>query len=129
MSSDFPTIREILAVHEDQIEKFGGSHGLRDMGALESALFRPQMGYYDGIIEEAAAMMESLAMNHPFIDGNKRVAFFVTAAFLMQNGRFIDCDSRETYDQFMRLFDTNSFRFAELKAWLEEHVQPLPPIG
>lgn len=129
MSSNFPTIQEILAVHEDLIEQFGGSHGLRDMGALESALFRPQMGYYDDIIEEAAAMMESLAMNHPFIDGNKRVAFFVTAAFLMQNGHFIDCDSREAYGHFMRLFDTNTFRFAELKDWLEEHVQPLPPIG
>ena len=126
MSSIFPTIQEILDVHEDQIEQFGGSHGLRDIGALESALFRPQMGYYDGVIEEAAALMESLAMNHSFIDGNKRVAFFVTAAFLMLNGHFIDCDSREAYDHFMQLFDTNSFRFAELKVWLEEHVKPLP---
>ena len=100
MSSNFPTIQEILAVHQDLIEQFGGSHGLRDMGALESALFRPQMGYYDSLIEEAAALMESLAMNHPFIDGNKRVAFFVTAAFLMQNGHFIECDSREAYDHF-----------------------------
>ena len=129
MSSTFPTLQEILAVHQDLIEQFGGSHGLRDFGALESALFRPQMGYYDGLIEEASAFMESLAMNHPFIDGNKRVAFFATAAFLSLNGHFIDCDSREAYDHFMRLFDTNSFRFAELKDWLEEHVKPLPPIG
>ena len=129
MSSNFLTTQEVLAIHEDQINQFGGSHGLRDMGALESALFRPQMGYYDGIIEEAAAMMESLAMNHPFIDGNKRVAFFSTAAFLSLNGLFIECDSREAYDHFMRLFDTNSFRFAELKDWLEEHVKPLPLIG
>ena len=129
MSSNFPTIQEILAVHQDQIEQFGGSHGLRDMGALESALFRPQIGYYDGIIEEAAAMMESLAMNHPFIDGNKRVAFAVTEVFLGLNGHFIDCDSREAYDHFMQLFETNSFRFAELRAWLEEHVKPLPPNG
>jgi death-on-curing protein len=129
MSSNFPTIQEILAVHQDQIEQFGGSHGLRDMGALESALFRPQMGYYDGIIEEAAAMMESLAMNHPFIDGNKRVAFAVTEVFLGLNGHFIDCDSREAYDHFMRLFDTNSFRFAELKDWLQGHVKPFPASG
>ena len=126
MSSKFPTIQEILAVHEDQIEQFGGSHGLRDIGALESALLRPQMGYYDGIIEEAAALLESLAMNHPFIDGNKRVAFFITAAFLMQNAHFIDCDNDETHRFFMRLFETNSFRFAELREWLEEHVKPLP---
>ena len=129
MSSNFPTIQEILDIHEDQIERFGGSHGLRDRGALESALFRPQMGYYDGLIEEAAALMESLAMNHPFIDGNKRVAFAVTEVFLGLNGHYIECDSREAYDHFMRLFDTNSFRFAELKDWLEEHVKPLPPIG
>ena len=129
MSSDFPTIEEVLAVHEDQIDQFGGSRGLRDMGALESALMRPQMGYYDGLIEEAAALMESLAMNHPFVDGNKRVAFFVTAAFFRLNGHYIECDSREAHDHFMNLFDTNSFRFAELKTWLEEHIKPLPTSG
>ena len=99
--------------------------GLRDMGALESALLRPQMGYYDGPIEEAAALMESLAMNHPFVDGNKRVAFFTTDAFLRMNGTFIDCDSQTAYDHFMRLFETNSFRFAELRSWLEDHVKPM----
>ena len=125
MNSNFLTIEEVIAIHDDQIEQFGGSYGLRDMGALESALFRPQMGYYDGLYEEAAALMESLAMNHPFIDGNKRVAFFATAAFLRLNGWFIDCDSREAYAYFMQLFDTNSFRFAELNVWLEEHVTPL----
>lgn len=107
------------------IEEFGGSMGLRDMGALESALLRPQIGYYDGLIEEAAALMESLAMNHPFIDGNKRVSLGTTDAFLRDNGYFIDCESEAAYAFFMQLFDTNSFRFAELKDWLEEHVNPL----
>ena len=96
---------------------------------MESALFRPQIGYYDGLIEEAAAMMESLAMNHPFIDGNKRVAFAVTDVFLGLNGHFIDCDNDEAYAFFMRLFETHSFRFAELKVWLEETVQRLPGRG
>ena len=82
MSSDFPTIEEVLAVHEDQIDQFGGSRGLRDMGALESALMRPQMGYYDGLIEEAAALMESLAMNHPFVDGNKTGGFLCNGGLL-----------------------------------------------
>ena len=72
MTHNFLTIGEVLEIHEDQIARFGGSMGLRDMGALESALMRPMMGYYDSIIEEAAAMLESLAMNHPFVDGNKR---------------------------------------------------------
>jgi death-on-curing protein len=87
------------------------------------------MGYYDGLIEEAAAMMESLAMNHPFVDGNKRVAFFATAAFLRLNGHLIDCDSLEAYEFFMQLFETNSFRFAELCPWLEERIKPIPGSG
>ena len=129
MTSNFLTTEEAIAIHDDLIAQFGGAKGLRDMGALESALLRPQMGYYDGIIEEAAAMMESLAMNHPFVDGNKRVAFFATAAFLRLNGWYIDCDSREAYDFFMQLFNTNSFRFAELKTWLDGNVKPLPGMG
>ena len=125
MTRGFPTVEEVLAIHADQIAQFGGSMGLRDMGALESALFRPQMGYYQGLTEEAAALMESLAMNHPFIDGNKRTALAATDSFLRMNGSFIDCDSEEAYDHFMRLFETNSFRFAELHSWLEEHIKPL----
>lgn len=126
MMREFPTIGEVIAVHDSQIRDFGGSMGLRDMGALESALWRPQMGYYDGLIDEAAAMMESLAMNHPFVDGNKRTAFAATEIFLRINGSFIDCDSSEAYRFFMMLFETNSFRFAELRSWLQDHVEPLP---
>ena len=126
MRHDYPTVEEVLAIHDSLIRDFGGSTGLRDMGALESALFRPQIGYYDGLIAEAAALLESLAMNHPFVDGNKRVAFAATEVFLNLNGSFIDCDSEEAYEHFMRLFETNSFRFAELGEWLEVHVKPLP---
>ena len=92
---------------------------------MESALLRPQLGYYDSLIENAAAMMESLAMNLPFVDGTKRVAFFVTDIFLRMNGSFIDCDGEEAYKHFMGLFDTNAFRFAEFHKWLCEHVRSL----
>ena len=126
MNRDFPTTEEVVTIHDVAIREFGGSMGLRDMGALESAILRPQMGYYDGIIEEAAAMLESLAMNHPFVDGNKRTAFYATDTFLRKNGHFIDCDNDEAYAFFMQLFETNSFRFAQLKVWLDEHVKPLP---
>ena len=129
MTSNFLTVEEVIAIHDDQIVQFGGPPGLRDTGALESAVLRPQMGYYDGVIEEAAALMESLAMNHPFVDGNKRVAFAATEVFLGLNGYFIDCDSEEAHAFFMGLFETNSFRFGELKSWLEEHVKPLPGSG
>ncbi len=125
MNRRFLTIEELFTIHADQIAQFGGALGLRDEGALVSALMRPQLGYYDGILEEAAALMESLAMNHPFVDGNKRVAFFATDGFLRLNNRFIDCDNREAYDFFMHLFETNSFRFSQLRLWLEEHAKPL----
>ena len=65
-------------------------------------------------------------MNHPFVDGNKRTALAVTDAFLRLSGKFVDCDSEDAYAHFMRLFETNSFRFAELHEWLEAHVKPLP---
>lgn len=126
MISVFPSPEEVVALHDTLIAELGGSPGLRDMGALASALLRPQMGYYDGIIEEAAAMMESLAMNHPFVDGNKRTAFFTTDSFLRDNGCFVDCGNDEAYEFFMGLFDTNSFRFAALANWLSNNVKPLP---
>lgn len=124
MTRAFPTTQEVIAIHDALIDEFGGALGIRDMGALESALLRPQMGYYDGLIEEAAALLESLAMNHAFLDGNKRVAFAATEIFLGLNGHFIDCDSEEAYAYFMELFEANSFRFAELAVWLQEHVRP-----
>ncbi|MCY4080922.1 MAG: type II toxin-antitoxin system death-on-curing family toxin [Caldilineaceae bacterium] len=126
MSHNFPTILEVVTIHSVLIEEFGGTPGIRDQGALASALMRPQLGYYSGLIEEAAALMESLANNHPFEDGNKRVAFFVTDAFLRLNGQYIECDSLEAFEFFMRLFETNSFRYAALLPWLEAKVQPLP---
>ena len=129
MTHDFPTVEEVVVIHDVAVRELGGSLGLRDMGALESAVLRPQMGYYDSLIEEAAALLESLAMNHPFVDGNKRTAFYTTDSFLRKNGSFIDCDNDDAYEFFMRLFETNSFRFAELSAWLEEHVKPLPGIA
>ncbi len=126
MNHNFPTILEVVTIHSILIEEFGGTPGIRDQGALASALMRPQLGYYDGLMEEAAALMESLANNHPFVDGNKRVAFFVTDAFLRLNGQYIDCDSLEAFEFFMRLFETESFRYAALLPWLEAKVQPLP---
>ncbi len=126
MTHDFPSLAEVLLLHASLIDEFGGAPGIRDQGALESALARPQMGYYESLTHEAAALMESLANNHAFVDGNKRVAFFVTDSFLRMNGHFIECENDEAYDFFMHLFETNSFRFAALEPWLEEHIRALP---
>jgi death-on-curing protein len=87
------SIDEVIILHEYLINEFGGSNGLTNKKSLEAALMRPQSGYYKNIFEEAAALMESLAINHPFVDGNKRVAFFATDVFLRLNNYYIDCDN------------------------------------
>ena len=126
MNYVYPEIGEAIIIHDALIREFGGAMGIRDEGALAAALMRPQLGYYDSLIEEAAALLESLANNHPFVDGNKRTALAVTDTFLHLNGYFIDCDSVEAYEFFMRLFEMNSFRFAQLIPWLEEKARRLP---
>jgi death-on-curing protein len=95
--TDYLTIIEVLSIHDDQIERYGGTPGLRDAGLLEAALFRPQTGHYADLIEEAAALWESLAQNHPFIDGNKRSAFAVTYTFLDINGARLAANANEIY--------------------------------
>jgi len=82
----YPTLEEALELHRVLLRRFGGAEGGRDLGALESALFRPRTGYYATLALEAAALIQSLAMNHAFVDGNKRVAFALTAVFLRMNG-------------------------------------------
>lgn len=94
--TDYVTVVEALAIHADQIERYGGSTGVRDQGLLEGALFRPQTGYYSSLIEEAAALWESLSQNHPFVDGNKRTAFAITYTFLAINGARLTASASET---------------------------------
>ena len=124
MSRIYLELPDILEIHRQLIDEFGGSKGLREPGALESALMRPQMGYYQDLIQEAAALMESLAMNHPFIDGNKRIALAATDVFLRINGYFIDCKSLETHKMFMEMFENRTFTFQALEKWLRVHVKP-----
>ena len=118
--SDYITVAEVLAMHADLIEHFGGAHGVRDMGALESAVFRPQTGYYDDAIAEAAALLESLAINHPFIDGNKRVAFAAADVFLRVNGFAVSAAPDAAYIFLIGLFEANTFDFAHLEPWLRQ---------
>ena len=120
--TDYLTMAEVLAMHSDQIERYGGSHGVRDHGLLEAALYRPQTGYYADLIEEAAALWESLAQNHPFIDGNKRVAFAATYTFLAINGARLTADAQETYVFVAALYEASQFSFERLVPWLRDHV-------
>jgi death-on-curing protein len=120
--TDFLTLAEVLAMHADQVERYGGSHGVRDPGLLEAALYRPQTGYYAGLIEEAAALWESLAQNHAFIDGNKRTAFAAAYTFLAINGARITADAEEIYAFIAARYEANQFSFDKLVPWLRSHV-------
>src|ERR1700737_5253848 len=104
------TVGKVLQIHYQQIENYGGAHGLRDKGPLESAVFRPQIGYYNTIAEEAAALLESLANNHPFLDGNKRIAFAAAHTFLLVNGHDLEADPLAAYDFMMQSIATGEFR-------------------
>jgi death-on-curing protein len=120
---DYLSVIEVLAIHEDQIERYGGAHGVRDLGLLEAALFRPQTGYYADLIEEAAALWESLSQNHPFVDGNKRTAFAAVYTFLAINGEKLSTAADEVYRFVIGLYEAETFDFAHLCSWLRENVK------
>jgi death on curing protein len=120
----YPSLPDVLATHARLIELFGGAQGIRDRDALEAALGRPQSGYYRDVIEQAAALLESLSQNHPFVDGNKRTAITVTAGFLRINGFGLKFDDLEAYQFLMQLYESNQFRWERLEPWLRQHAQP-----
>jgi death on curing protein len=123
--SDYLTVAEVYLMQHRLIDLFGGLHGVRDRGAVEAAVFRPQLGYYNSPEEEAAALMESLGKNHGFIDGNKRIAFAATDVFLRSNGSFLDVETQEGFDFIYGSLDRGEFRFGRILDWIREHVKPL----
>ena len=124
MAHDYLILDDILAIHEDQIARFGGSQGVRDRGQLEAALFRPQTGYYADLIAEAAALWESLSQNHPFVDGNKRAAFAGMHTFLLINGWRLNTTPAVSWDFLSRLYDSHNVKFDTLEAWLRQYAGP-----
>jgi death-on-curing protein len=126
--TDYLTLAEVLTMHKILIDRYGGSQGLRDAGALEAALYRPQTGYYQDVIQEAAALWESLNQNHPFIDGNKRVAFAATHTFLKLNGIRLTATASDTETFILSLFEKQAFEYANLEHWLRQHTESTSPI-
>src|ERR1035441_2885937 len=120
---DYLTVAEVLAMHTDQIERYGGAHGVRDPGLLEAALFRPQTGYYADLIEEAAALWESLSQNHAFVDGNKRTALDVTDTFLGLNGMRLTASDEAVIAFCTGLYETHEFNFKNLVSWLRANTE------
>lgn len=98
---------------------------MRDQGALEAAAARPQTGYYSDVIEEAAALCESLLQNHPFVDGNKRTAITAMGVFLRLNNYDLVFIDREMYDWLMNLYQTGRLTKMVIDAWLRTHVAPV----
>ncbi len=113
---------EVLAIHSILLERFGGPAGVRDLGLLESALYRPQTGHYADLAEMAAALFESLIMNHSFVDGNKRVAFFATDVFLRLNGYRLRVDANQAHRFLIGLLENNQCNFTQLLPWIRENV-------
>jgi death-on-curing protein len=120
----FLTVAEVYRMQYRLIDLFGGLHGVRDPGAVEAAVFRPQTGYYDSVEEEAAALMESLGMNHGFLDGNKRIAFTATDVFLRRNGSYLEVAAEEGHRFIEGSLQKQEFRFGKILEWIRLHVKP-----
>jgi death-on-curing protein len=123
--AEYLTVAEVYAMQSRLIDLFGGLQGVRDKGAVEAAVFRPQTGYYNSLEEEASALMESLGKNHGFVDGNKRIAFAATDTFLRINGFYLDVTSDEGHEFVYGSMDRHEFKFAQILQWIREHIKKL----
>ena len=121
---DYLTVADVLGMHTVLMKRYGGATGVRDPGALEAALFRPQTGYYDDILAEAAALLESLAINHPFVDGNKRMAFAAADVFLRINGWRLQRASMQIHAEMLGMLESGTFDIAHLDPWLRSFAAP-----
>ena len=111
---EYLTSLEILALHQVLLQRYGGASGIRDMGAVEAAAFRPQCGYYSDIVEEAAALLESLLISYPFVDGNKRLAFAACDVFLRINGWSPQAEPMWFFQRMMAWIDCREDRFERI---------------
>lgn len=115
-----------MHIHEMLLSRHGGSPGVRDRGLIEAALLRPQTGYYADLVEEAAALWESLAMNHGFVDGNKRVAFACMEIFLDLNGYELGVAPDAAIAFIYEHLESGTFTKDNLDAWLRENTVEKP---
>jgi death-on-curing protein len=120
------TCDEALSIHQALLKRFGGPGGVRDLGLLESALYRPRTGYYKDLAKMATALFESLFMNHPFIDGNKRVIFFATDVFLRLNGWKLKVEAKAAHEFLIGLLERGECDFDRLLPWVREVMVPSP---
>ena len=125
----FLTLEQVLAIHDDQVERYGGGHGIRDLGLLEAAIARPQVTFggedlYPDIFIKAAAIMHGIVMNHPFLDGNKRAGTVSAARFLFVNGY----DLRMSQDELVRTalkVHSKKMSLEQISTWLRKNSKKL----
>lgn len=120
-------VQDVIHIHHILIEKFGGSHGVRDLGALEAAVHRPfttfdKQELYPTAVEKAAAIFESILINHPFIDGNKRTAYVMMRLILMVHGFDIQAAQDDKYAMVMSA-SMGEIRFDDIKDWVQSRMR------
>ena len=118
----FLSLDEVLTIQKQLIDRFGGEHGVRDRGLLESALFRPQTGYYTHLEEMAAALFESLLFNHAFVDGNKRIAFFSTDVFLRLNRWKLKVSADEGENFIVEILNDSDNSFDKILSLIRQSI-------
>jgi death-on-curing protein len=123
------SIKEVEQIHKILINHFGGSDGIRDLSALESSLTRPFQTFnekelHQSPISKAAALIESIVINHPFLDGNKRTGYVVMRSFLIANGLDIKAAQNEKYDFVINIASGN-IRLEEIIEWLQNHAETI----
>ena len=120
------TLSEVLELHRLVIEQTGGADGVRDLAGVESAVVQPQMTFdgdelYPTLIGKAAALCFSLVLNHPFVDGNKRIGHAAMETFLVLNGRQLDADIDGAEKLFLGLAAGEVER-SELVSWITANL-------
>ena len=122
--TEYLTLEEAVAIHDDLIARFGGAQGILDRGILESALARARSGYYPTLSAQAAALLHSLTLNHAFIDGNKRTAFVSMVIFLKLNGARPRFPTASTERFIIEQIVTKRVQLDEIITWIERHLAP-----
>jgi len=118
---------QVLLIHSRLIDETGGSHGIRDLGLLQSAIARPMATFggedlYPDLFQKAAALMESLIKNHPFIDGNKRTAISSTGLFLRINGYVLETSQGE-FEDFTLKMATGKISIDDAAEWFKQYTK------
>jgi death-on-curing protein len=122
-------IEEVIKIHTILIDRFGGIQGVRDYNALESAINRPFMTFdqqdlYPSPIEKAAAFIESLISNHPFLDGNKRIGYVLMRYFLLRNGYNIVATQSQKFDFVIKIAE-GKLHYEQINAWLSDKAKKI----